>query len=91
VNTYKVTKVINTDKNWSFPGKVEPGATVHVAQWGLVPARFQAKKTWVADLKPGEVRTLMLEVLKKNIDKLDEMEISEDDPTDNPLLYEPRE
>jgi hypothetical protein len=92
VNEYEVTKVVHRDRNWKFSEKLAPGALIRVAQWGLVPARFQAKKTRVAGLKLGDTRTLTLEVFKKNIDKLDSVVMSDDlELSDAPLLYEPRE
>lgn len=85
-------KVTSRDRKWKFEQKIGPGVRIRVAQWGLVPARFQAKKTWVAALKPGDLRNLTLEVFKKNMDKLDSIVTSDDlEITDAPLLYEPRE
>lgn len=92
VNEYEVLKLIRRAPKWRFSEKVAPGVRVRVAQWGLVPARFQAKKTWVANLELGDLRTLTLEVFKNNIDRLDPVVTSDDlKISDAPLLYEPRE
>ncbi len=92
VNEYEVVRVLGSDKNWKFQPSVVPGAKIRVAQWGLVPARFQSKKTWVADLKPSEVRTLELEAFEGNMDKLDSVVTNDDlEITATPLLYQPRE
>ena len=88
VNEYQVEKLLQTGRDWRFAGKVEPGAKVRIAQWGLL----DGIKTTLAEVKAGDACRLTLEAFANHPEKLDELEMSNslDEDFETPLLYEPR-
>jgi len=87
VHEYKVTKVLRREKGFPAGVAVTPGATVRVAQWGIIEAR----RTPAAEAKPGQLCRMVLEAYDDHPEKLDQFVTSDtlELDLDAPMLYEP--